>query len=262
MAANMTDIDHFDGPRAPFDPVNPNKNEEVKYVSGSEMYNGWYKWIYSANDTHDVTPAAVAHAGARDFVIIGDDRGFYLFNGTGFPNDKGLTTYAFTDFPSFRTADKYNTILCATDAYANEHNILGGDFWGGYTSRMVNTYDVYGKILMRDHLQIGGNIHAAFTSLNTNNGACTSGLNTNIPWPNPADYGLLLHPTYIAQDPQNVNGIRGKMPGMMWVLNSSPLSHLDKITGVVGYPGREFMMIKCGAWGACTLAFDITGPWW
>jgi hypothetical protein len=55
---------------------------------------------------------------------------------------------------------------------------------------------------------------------------------------------------------------------MFWVHNDAPtFNHLEKITNVVGYPGRTFLMVKTVYGSAATnyvawLAFDITGPWW
>jgi len=52
------------------------------------------------------------------------------------------------------------------------------------------------------------------------------------------------------------------------VHNDSPsFNHLDTISGVAGYPGRTFLLLKVahgvssGNYTA-TLAYDITGPWW
>ena len=45
---NMADIDTFIGARAPFDPLNPTKNE-VPSGSGTSGYYGWYKWLYARN---------------------------------------------------------------------------------------------------------------------------------------------------------------------------------------------------------------------
>jgi hypothetical protein len=117
---------------------------------------------------------------------------------------------------------------------------------------------------MRSYLQIGNNVSPSFTSLNTNNGQTTSGYSTGISWPNGPDYSMILHPTLLRE----TSHLRGKMPGMFWVHNDSPsFNHLDTITGVAGYPGRTFVLIKVahgvsGSNYTGTLAFDITGPWW
>lgn len=264
MAEGMSDIDTFVGARAPYDPAAPNKNE-VATGSGVSVVDGWYKWYYAHNETtvgngcsDSQTPGTLN----RGWVLVGDDRGFYLF--TEWNGTYGRAAYCFTDFESYRAGDSYNAILAATDAYVNaSYNYASGqnaspDIFG-YFNR---TLDYTGKVLMKDHVQVGGTIRAGFTSLNTNNSQSISGYSTGIPWPNGPDYSLLLHPPYLRQE----NGhLRGKMPGMMWVLNDQPLQDQAVVDGVAGYAGRKFLIVNSGygpSGNVSRLAFDITGPWW
>ena len=116
---------------------------------------------------------------------------------------------------------------------------------------------------MRDHTLIGGNQAVGFAPLNTNNGQTISGRATGIPFPNPVDYSLILHPVHLMQ--ASSKGLRGKMPGMMWVHNDNPLEDLEVVENVVGYAGRKFLMVKMSYQdeiATSTMAFDITGPWW
>jgi hypothetical protein len=194
---------------------------------------------------------------------VGDDRGFYLFNehmnGGGAPGRGG---YCFTDFESYRQGDPFNTLLAATDWYAAASTNLPS--WGAfYGNAFPVTFDFTGKILMRDHTLLGGNQRVGFTSLNTNNGQTISGRTTGIPFPNPVDYSLILHPTYLMQE--GGKGMRGKMPGLMWVHNdNNPLQDLDIVENVVGYAGRKFILVRTNYsnLGLSTIAVDITGPWW
>jgi hypothetical protein len=265
MAQGMSDIDTFVGARAPFDPARPAQNE-VATGSGNSVVDGWYKWYYarSGSNGHDqYSPASYN----RPWSLVGDDRGFYLFN-EGMDSG-GLGGKCFTDFESYRSADGFNTLLCAQDTYlaASSHpSQLDSEGYSSsdWRSRFPRTLDGTGKILMRSYLQIGNNVSPSFTSLNTNNGQTTSGYSTGISWPNGPDYSMILHPTLLRE----TSHLRGKMPGMFWVHNDSPsFNHLDTITGVAGYPGRTFVLIKVahGVGGSNytgTLAFDITGPWW
>jgi hypothetical protein len=265
MAQGMSDIDTFVGARAPFDSAYPTRNE-VATGSGAGVYDGWYKWYYARSDGN-----AYDHYGAsvfnRPWTLVGDDRGFYIFNDTW--SSGGLGGKCFTDFESYRSADGFNTLLCAQEAY-NYASIPSSSYDSeGYQSsdwrsRFPRTLDGVGKILMRSYLQIGNNVNPSFTSLNTNNGQTTSGYSTGISWPNGPDYSMILHPTLLRES----SHLRGRMPGMFWVHNDSPsFNHLDTISGVAGYPGRTFLLLKVahgvssGNYTA-TLAFDITGPWW
>ena len=265
MAQGMSDIDTFVGARAPFDSAYPTRNE-VATGSGAGVYDGWYKWYYARSDGNaydNYGPSAFN----RPWTLVGDDRGFYIFNDTW--SGGGLGGKCFTDFESYRSADGFNTLLCAQDAY-NYASIPSSSYDSeGYQSadwrsRFSRTMDTMGKVLMRSYLQIGNNVNPSFTSLNTNNGQTVSGYSTGISWPNGPDYSMILHPTLLRE----TSHLRGKLPGMFWVHNDSPsFNHLDTITGVAGYPGRTFLLLKVahGVGGGnytATLAYDITGPWW
>lgn len=256
MAEGMSDIDTFVGARAPYAPTTPNWNE-IATGSGASVVDGWYKWYYArAENASDTTAPATLN---RSWVLVGDDRGFYLF--TEWNGTYGRAGYVFTDFESYRAGDGFNTLLTATDwpgAASATLAVTGADSYS-YINRSL---DFTGKVLMKDHLQVGGTVRAGFTSLNTNNGQSVSGYATGIPWPNGPDYSLLLHPTYLRQE----NGhLRGKMPGMMWVLNDQPLLDQAVVDGVAGYAGRKFLIVNSGygtTGNVSRLAFDITGPWW
>ena len=76
---------------------------------------------------------------------------------------------------------------------------------------------------------------------------------------------LILHPVNLRQE----NGhLRGKMPGMMHIFNNSPtLETGNTITGLSGYTGKTFLLVKvhssaAGGNDTAMLAFDVTGPWW
>lgn len=266
MAQGMSDIDTFVGARAPYDPANPTKNE-VGTGSGTTAYDGWYKWYYASIGTGNGNNTQTPATKNREWCLVGDDRGFYLFVESS--DDGGLGGRCFTDFASFRQNDQFNTILCAQDAYvkANDNQLVidGATYsTSDVGSRFLRSQDTMGKVLMRSFLQVGANVNVGFTSLNTNNGQTVSGNSTGISWPNGPDYGLILSPVLIKEG----SHLRGQMPGMFWIHNDSPgLGHLETVTGVAGYPGRTFVIVKAAhgqanVWVPGYLAFDVTGPWW
>lgn len=259
MAENMSDVDTIVGAQAPWNPAAPTQGI-VSSGTGVNCIDGWYKWYYARSDGNSTDNSAY-NAGNRSWVLVGDDRGFYLFTENN-PGSNGRVGYCFTDFASFRQGDGYNTLLAANDWYAaasaswNNNSVDVG-------TNFAKTLDFTGKVLMRDHLQVGGNIRAGFMALNTNNAAQVTGYTTGIPWPNAVDYGLILHPIYLRHEaPAN---IRGKLPGMFWVHNDGALGDLQTITGVSGYAGRTFLIVgmATGLVGnVARYAFDISGPWW
>jgi hypothetical protein len=270
MAQDMTGIDTFQGTYAPYDATAPTKGE-IATGSGPSVIDGWFKWYYAraggaSNDKPDSDGPNTLN---RQWFIVGDERGFYLFNenldGTG-----GLCGHCFTDFESYRAGDSFNTILCATDSYTQANSStsswpLGSE---GYRSsdnhaRFPRMLDSTGKLVLRSFTQLGGAQPVSFVSLNTG-GSNVSGYSTGITYPNGPDYGVILHPVLIKEG----NALRGKMPGMFWIHNdASSLDHGALLTGVAGYPGRTFFVVKVAhGTGSSALsafmAFDITGPWW
>lgn len=270
MAASMTDIDTFGpGPRAPFEPNNPWRNEGSG-GTGTSMYDGWYKWYYAkypgnSSDTQSVS------AGAREWCLIGDDRGFYLINAHWpgyYPTGK-----CFTDFESYRPNDGYNTLLTACANFSQASTVKsaysfpsnGSEDW---QHRFARTNDSTGKLILRPHHQAGDPVPGAFASLGlTSSSTMSSGYDTGITWPNAADYSTILHPLLLKEG----DSLRGRMPGIHFVHASSPgFSDFSQISNVIGYPGRTFLMARLGTgntvdhigdFGAM-YAFDITGPWW
>lgn len=259
VAENMSDVDTVVGAQAPFDPTKPTQNT-IGTGSGTTAVDGWYKWYYSRFDNNNADSSG-GTGGNKGWVLVGDDRGFYLFNEWQVAV-YGRAGYFFTDFASFRQGDAYNTLLTATEWYAAANTSPGynGVDYNSYCNRSL---DFTGKVLMRDHLQVGNYIRAGFLGLNTNNAQQITGYSTAVPWPNGPDYGLILHPVYLRHE--TPGHLRGKMPGIFWVHNDSPMADLNIVSGVTGYPGRKFLIVTSGyssASNAARYAFDITGPWW
>lgn len=268
MAEAMPDIDTFTGGRAPYRADNPNFNEVGYGEAGWDQpatvggYDGWYKWYTSRNGDFHAREAFGADVSGKVWSIVGDDRGFFLTIQMTTYTGYGSSTYAFTDFTSYRAGDAYNTLLCASDWGHHTYSRAAGDVQQEHGNYFARTLEFTGKVLMRDHTQVGGNTRAAFVTLGTKNGQILSGNDTGIGWPNSADYGLLLHPTYLFQE---AGGLRGQMPGLYFVHNNQPYGNLQVIKDVIGYPGKTFLMIATsveqqGMTGR--IAFDITGPWW
>ena len=273
MIESMTDIDTITGSQAPYDPGNLTRNH-IGTGTGVNAVDGWYKWYYArtqlngGGQTEDTMATSAAN---RSWVIIGDDRGFYFFISSD-PNNGARTGYCFTDFESFRQGDAFATILTATD-FNGAANTPNGNYYANSTdfnSKFAASLDVSGKVILKDYQQVGPPIRAGFMGLGSINGQVISGQNTGVVYPNGPDYGLIVHPAYIKQEN---NHIRGKMPGMMWVHNDQPLQHFEFVDGILGYPGRKFLVVTLTNYtGASSeynnninkarIVFDVTGPWY
>lgn len=255
LAEDMVDIDTFVGARAPFDPAAPNANE-LPSGSGASMYSGWFKWYFARNNTAE--NYGEASAGARSWVLVGDDRGFFLACASGWGGDLRVL-YTFTDFDSYKPGDNYASFLTASDRYQTV-----GAWPVSYPSEecySTHSLQTTGKICMRDYTQVGGNVRLGLFSLNDGNNQNISGRSGNIPFPNGPDYGLILHPIYLREGSGH---LRGFLPGIYWIHQNQPYPHMTLIDQVLGYVGRKFLIVTLNyahEGNTSGFAFDITGPW-
>ena len=143
-------------------------------------------------------------------------------------------------------------VLMARDFWRNAASNLSADTFRENVASTAHrnaatdrTQNAEGKVLLRDHSQIGAPTAVRMVSLGTRSDSATviSGLNTSVPWPNPADMGLLLHPVYLQQATDGT--MRGRLPGVRFVHNNgSNLMNRQIVQGVAGEPGRSFMVLR------------------
>ena len=258
MAENMTNIDTFVGARAPYDPALPTKNE-VGTGYGSTAYNGWMKWYYAHSGSGlDLTNDG--GAGARTWVIVGDDRGFFI-NMSQQPNNPLLRqTYYFGDFLSYKAGDAFPCLLAAADNY--EQASTGR--YTGYGCDFDATNDFSGRYLMRDYTQVGNPVRAGFFTLNPTNAQMVSGRSPYVPFPNGPDFSLQLWLVWIREESGHV---RGQLPGYFFLPHNFPYNDMTVVENVVNYTGRKFLLLNgaymfdSGNVNSSRFAVDITGPW-
>jgi hypothetical protein len=254
IVEDLSDIDTIVGAQAPYDPNNPTQN--WKQVTASQW--GWYKWFHARSNQYESN--GDSGGGGRNWVLIGDDRLFFLFctNAAGY-GWYGRNCYCFGDLISFKPGDNYATVLAADDNYSGMSNYWSypGQF-SGYG--LVSSLDFTGKVLLRNHTQLGNPVRFGLTSLNTNNGQQICGRGPT-PFPNGADYSLWLLPTYVRQEDGHM---RGLMPGMLWMPQDRPYSDQTIVDNVVGQAGKRFLLVRTqysSETEGAQIAFDITGPW-
>lgn len=254
IVEGMADIDTIVGSQAPFDASKPTQN----WQQWEANQWGWFKWYHAQQSGYDIY--GDGGGGDRNWVLIGDDRLFYLF----ITNQKdynwyGRNFYCFGDIESFKPGDRYHTVLCADDHYWSNNNY--SSYPGQYNGYgLTHTLNWNGKAMLRNHTQVGNYIRWGVTSLNTGNNQQICGRG-NLPFPNGADYSLWLMPTYVRQEDGHM---RGTMPGMHWMHQDRPYSDQTIIDNIVGQPDKQFVLVRTqyssDSEGA-QVAFDITGPW-
>ena len=256
MAQNMVDIETFIGARAPYDPLNPTKNE-VPSGTGTSGYYGWYKWMYAySSDVVGHSLSNAPTAGARSWVLIGDDRGFYLLTGVT-AGSSSRHIFCFSDFGSLQSPDVFSTVLSAWDHYATPTTTTIAT----HRAPLIKGSNTEGVVLMRDYLGEGENITAGSITLDvTGTTAFESGAASGVPFPNGPGNSLLLHPMWLQQS----NGhVRGRLRGLLSVLHAHTLGDLATVSDVPGLLGRKVLLVAAvGRSGSnASVAFDITGPW-
>jgi hypothetical protein len=255
IVEDLSDIDTIVGAQAPYDPNNPTQN--WKQVTASQW--GWYKWFHARGPQYESN--GDSGGGGRNWVLVGDDRLFFLFvsNAAGY-GWYGRNSYCFGDIESFKPGDNYATVLCADDLYwsNNNHYISYPGQYNGYG--MASSLDFTGKVLLRNHTQLGHPVRFGITSLNTNNGQQICGRGP-MPFPNGPDNSLWLLPTYVREETAHM---RGLMPGMLWMPQDRPYSDQTIVDNVVGQSGKRFLLVRTqysSETEGAQIAFDITGPW-
>jgi len=254
ICENMSGIDTIVGGRAPFNPTNPTQNETPS-GSGSSLVNGRGKWIYAMapGNNENVTP----DTGNRGWVLVGDDRGFYLHNDFQAAAGNGRTHYAFGDFNSLSSTDAFDSFLCCHD---KPDTVSSGGSYPGYTYG-ARTNNNEGKFLMQPWNQVGGALNFWMFTLDFGNTSTISGTTATVPYPNGPNYGLLLTPVYMKETGNNVRGV---MPGVYFcpqdIINMNNLTVIENVTG---FPGRKFLSVNVArdSQDGAIVFYDITGPW-
>lgn len=219
---SMTDVDTGLGP----------------FPTVAQMANG-LTWMKSST----------ADATARPWLLIGDEKLFYLFV-LNFAAYSSYAPLAFGDFVSYKAGDAYNCMIIghAIDlpAYPGASN--------AFTSCALTTT---GQYIARSYSQLGSAIPFGKYGLYSIN---ESGMG-NAVYPSVVDSGLIVSPLPVNES----NAIfRGIFTGVYECIQNLPLSHGDVVTGVAGLTGRSLMMVKASSSSSTAearVAIDITGPW-
>lgn len=107
IVEDLSDIDTIVGAQAPYDPNNPTQN--WKQVTASQW--GWYKWFHARGPQYESN--GDSGGGGRNWVLIGDDRLFFLFctNAAGY-GWYGRNSYCFGDLTSSASSRVTTTPRC------------------------------------------------------------------------------------------------------------------------------------------------------
>lgn len=207
-----------------------------------------------------------ASSASRPWMIVGDDRGFYIHSNhhSSIPG-YGITVY-FGDILSVLGSDPYSCALHAMGQVATV-SLSGSTTEGlGYS----NGTTASAAHLARSYTGVGGSTQTLegydMVLPSASSGISGTQGTNSIPYPNPPDNSLLLSPFRISELGSKV--LRGVFPGFYAVPQAVPdgvFSFADAVTGISALPGRTLRATKQyntgGGTSNGTAFIDTTGPW-
>lgn len=266
ICESVSDAYTMNGSQAPYDAASPNKSFTPS-GSGGSLYSGWFKWYYCAQmqGSSDTTTGGV---GSRHFTLIGDNMSFWFFVRPVSPTlnwNPIKAGYAFGEWPSFKTADPYNTVLIATDGYVP---VTTGMYIAYYNYFAQSNYS-HGKVILRDFSGFSPSPYfspAGFATAANQVSGVPAAIDI-VPFPNGPGGSLVLTQVYCRET--NSGTLRGTWPGLYHTPHDRPLTDRSVVENVPSLPGRKIICIEvsnaanngAGANINPRVFVDITGPW-
>lgn len=199
-----------------------------------------------------------ANATARPWIVIADERGFYVAVG---PNGTGRYTLTYSgDIASLKSGDAYGYLLTGNQSDQTNAS-TAPDGCLGYSGRTTRN----GAYVVRSHTAIGQS--TSVQRLGAHHNGSTADVYAGVAgyslgsYPNGPNNGLMTGALEL-----HALGIRGTLPGLL-----HPVQDLGNafatgaiVDGTDDLAGRRLMAILTGppAGGALgTVFIDVTGPW-
>lgn len=205
--------------------------------------------------------SSAASAAARDWVLVGDSRGFVIWGNFAANANSIGAAFGFGDIISNKSGDAYGCTIFGADSGVNNSSspVPGCIGYGMGTTAATFAY------IARASTGLGSsqlarkiapyNLAAGYSG--------TSTYNTNaFAYPNGADNALLVSPVDIVVG----TSMRGRLAGVYHtpqVVNDS-FNTRDFVDGTGAFSGKRFMALRTGAPGSTSYGatfIDVTGPW-
>lgn len=256
----MSDVDTFTGSQAPYEPTDPNRNH-VLTGSGSGAFNGWAKWYYAK--TIGNADATTPTAGNRKWILVGDDKGFYLSIAWQPTPIENRALYAFGDIRSLSASDAYACILQSRLSYLAASSPVDANT---YSACQLFSNGIAGALLLKRSTGVGNFVYCGGRSLATSSNAIRSGTQEtqNLVAPNATSNTNLFAPTYLVevttQDGSSIESVRGQLRGAYWCLMRRPYNDMEMLS----INGKQYMVLSyyyTSSNNYGLVLFDITGPW-
>ena len=203
--------------------------------------------------------SSAANATARPWIVIADERGFFLAVD---PTGTGRYTLTYSgDIASLKSGDAYGYLLTGNQSDQAAASTVP-DGCCGYSGRSARG----GAYLVRAHTAIGQSIAAQ--RLGAHHNGATADVYAGTPgysvgtYPNGPNNGLMTGALEL-----HALGIRGTLPGLLHPVQDCGNAFATGaiVDGTDDLAGRRLMAIRtappAGAVVAGTVFIDITGPW-
>jgi hypothetical protein len=218
------------------------------FPSPAQVFGGLY-W----------TKSSAADASARAWVLVADERTFYLSvqYAAGFP---GYTTLTFGDLVPFKSGDAYACVV--TGATGSQTSTRGGLPQSGEIGYIDSASPAL-EWAARASTGLGSAVQGRRTAavpFGANSGVYSGASGSFLAYPNPADNGLYVSPLLFGEASPQIS-LRGKHAGAYFApqnLGVTTFSARDPVTGVTGLTGRTLRALQSDAG---VMYVDCTGPW-
>lgn len=222
-----------------------NTAQGIGYEAMTAVGVGTGRFPAVGNQNH-LTKSNTADATPRAWVLVADDRTFYLFTLAG--ATAGMYHgHAFGDFYSYvLPSDGYRTMLIGK-SLSNP---------AGSNETLDKVSSTGGHNTARAYTGLGGASNfSKHGDTGKGSGSATLGI---IAFPNPADGAAWIAPISIL-DSGNV--VRGRMRGLFhWLHGIAAFADGDTVAGSGPYAGHTFLLLKTTG-NSAAYCIDITGPW-
>lgn len=215
----------------------------------------------AANGLYITLGTAAALTGTKPWVVVADDKRFYLWVGFTFTSASALSDsstgqgiFFFGDVISFKAEDPY---CCQIIGSA-----LGSDteVFAGFTRL---NYGATGHFIARNAAGVAGAVANCKVADYYGCGSYTiMGMYALIAYPDPVSGGLNLSRVLVSNGSATV-AIRGRFPGLWAPMNGLPGANGDTFTGAGGLSGREFILLDCAISTSAQgrAAIEISDTW-
>lgn len=203
--------------------------------------------------------SSAANATARPWIVIADERGFYVAVD---PTGTGRYTLTYSgDIASLKSGDAYGYLITGNQSDQAAASTVP-DGCCGYSGRSARG----GAYLVRAHTAIGQSIAAQ--RLGAHHNGSTADVYAGTPgysvgaYPNGPNNGLMTGALEL-----HALGIRGTLPGLLHPVQDcgNAFGTGALVDGTDDFSGRRLMAIRTappsGAVVAGTVFIDVTGPW-